>query len=799
VRKSICILNLILFFSQLQAQNISANESEEPEKLFSERIFIHTDRSTFVAGDTIWFKAYLFNGSYPGTASTDFYIDLITETGELVDSKKLAIIDGTVYGNFFLPDSLVHGFYFLRAYTRMLVGQGHKDGSLKSIAVINPDNIPANYRSNHLPDNRINFFLESGSFVRGLSNSIIFKSTDQYGNGVPINGILFNAAGDTLKSFKDSWQGLGSFILEPGNDEKYFAEIVFKNGEKKKYDLPEPSSRGILLRVAENAKGKIFQVEKTEGINAQGNLSLTGYMFNKIIFKEPLKFEDNTANGLIPVSKLPEGILTLTVKDDNQIYARRPVFVYHPQVTVPLSLKTDISSSLPKAKNSFTLSFPDSVEGNFSVAVIAYDEKSDVFSNNKITSSLFWDAEKEMALSVKSVETNNPEKQIRAVNDLLLITEKQKPLREIADAGKDLKENYIEISGDVFKEGTHKPVIDGELVFLVHTKDSASAMVQSTVQKDGTFTLKNLVFDDMARFNYRMSGKRAVLVEIRLKDPGERFKIKNKLPSVPLLPVDKMILTDPVWLKELAEQKRSLVNAAQGKMLAEVVVTTRVKKPIDIVNKKYASGLFSSMNARVFDFVNDPPKPGSQRILDYLQGKVAGLFIERRAGSYILTSSRAMSISGGPIPVQIFLNEMPVEPDVIMTMPVSEVALVKYFKAGSNMMAGFGLSGRLVLYTKASEDITFDDVSNSKAFLYRGYDAVQDFIVTDYSETVPPIKDNRTTLYWNPNATIFFGEKEFPIDFYNSDNAKKFKVVVQGFTYDGRLIDFEKIIEPIQK
>jgi hypothetical protein len=477
------------------------------------------------------------------------------------------------------------------------------------------------------------------------------------------------------------------------------------------------------------------------------------------------------------------------------VYAKRPVFVYRPDFTVPLSLKIDTLSFLPKAKNSLTFSFPDSAEGNFSVSVIAYDERSDVFSNNTITSSIFWDAEKETLFPVKSHEINNPDKQVRAVNDLLLITERQKPLQEITDAGKDVKETYIEISGDVFKEGTNKPVTEGELIFLVQTKDSATAFMRAPVQKDGTFMLNNLVFDDMAKFNYQLAGKKAPLVEIRLKDPGEKFTIKNKMPPVSFLPVDRMIIHDSLLLKELLEQKKSLVSAAEGKMLGGVVVTSKVKKPIDIVNKKYSSGLFSSMNATVFDFVNEPPKPGSQRILDYLMGKIAGLTIERRNGTYRLTSTRALSITGGLIPVQIFLNEMPVEPEILLTTPVSEIALVKYFRAGSNMMAGFGLSGRLVIYTKNPEDINFDDVSNAKAFTYRGYNAVQDFTVKDYPDKNTTGKDNRTTLYWNPNANIISGGKEFKIQFYNSDNSKKFKIVVQGFTYDDRLIDFEKIIE----
>jgi hypothetical protein len=56
------------------------------------------------------------------------------------------------------------------------------------------------------------------------------------------------------------------------------------------------------------------------------------------------------------------------------------------------------------------------------------------------------------------------------------------------------------------------------------------------------------------------------------------------------------------------------------------------------------------------------------------------------------------------------------------------------------------------------------------------------------------VEDNRTTLYWNPVISVS-GEKEFTIRFYNSDAAKKFHVVLEGFTADGKLVRFDKIIE----
>jgi hypothetical protein len=797
--KFISILSCAFFFCRLPAQSISANDTDEPEKIFSERIFIHTNKSTFVAGDTVWFKAYLFNGNYPGSASTDFYIDLINESGNFIDSKKLPVFDGTVYGNFSLPDTMEHGFYFLRAYTRLLISQGKKSGILKSFSVLNPGNIPVKYRNALKPEYKIEFFPESGSFAQELINTIAFKATDQSGNGINIDGVLYDKAGDTVLNFKDTYKGLGSFSFTPAISGQYHAEVIFPGGLKRKFDLPVLSKEGVLLSVAESSRGKIFQVQKTDILNnLKGNLELTGYMFNKIVFREELKFTGNTAEGLIPVKNLPGGVMHLTVTDNNKIsFANRSVFVHRSDLTTPLSVKTDTLSFLPKAKNIFTLIFPDSLDGNFSVSVTPYNERFEILRNNSITSSVFLDAEKETPLSSESDELTKPDKQSKIINDLYLMTEKQQPAQEIIDDEKGVSEHYIQISGRLYKEGTSKPVNSGELLFLMQTKDSASAFTKAPVQQDGSFILNNLVYDDSAKFYYQLSGKKAGIVEIKLDKPRDSLRVTPHSTAYisSALPCSRMIIWDSSGRKEMFEQKEFLVNSKQNKVLEEVVVNVRRKKPIDIVNKKYTSGLFSSMmNAKVFDFVNEPPPRGGQNIFDYLQGRVAGLRIDRRGGNYSLVTNRAMSLTGGPIAVQLFLNEMPADPYMLTSLTLDQIALVKYFPAGTNVMVGFGIAGKLVIYTKLPEDFKFDD-AHVNIFFYSGYTAVQEFTHKEYINEDKIKKDNRTTLYWNPDASISSGEKEFKIRFYNSDNAKKFKIVVQGFTYDGRLIDFEKVIE----
>ncbi|MFN0081482.1 MAG: hypothetical protein ACKVOM_03105, partial [Ferruginibacter sp.] len=57
------------------------------------------------------------------------------------------------------------------------------------------------------------------------------------------------------------------------------------------------------------------------------------------------------------------------------------------------------------------------------------------------------------------------------------------------------------------------------------------------------------------------------------------------------------------------------------------------------------------------------------------------------------------------------------------------------------------------------------------------------------------LADTRTTLYWNPYLNSDKENKKVIFSFYNNDNAKKFKVVVEGIQEDGKFLHIEKVLE----
>lgn len=87
----------------IQLQNLERTAAN-----FQEKIYIHTDKPYYYAGDQLFFKAYFTYGNIylRDELSTVLHVELINEDRDFVIEKKFKIMNGIVVGDFRLPDSL---------------------------------------------------------------------------------------------------------------------------------------------------------------------------------------------------------------------------------------------------------------------------------------------------------------------------------------------------------------------------------------------------------------------------------------------------------------------------------------------------------------------------------------------------------------------------------------------------------------------------------------------------------------------------------------------------------------------
>jgi hypothetical protein len=170
------------------------------------KIFLHFDRSNYLQGDTIWFKAYLWYGydQILDTISGILHVDLLNAEGKIIKKKKLLIKNGTSFGEFSLDTTIIPGLYTIRAYTLLMQNLNTGEPFYQTVTItptrenfqfectpivinqIRIDSLKIKLRFfeidqkgdlNKIFNHRINYTLKIGDFV--LSDSILAENTKE--------------------------------------------------------------------------------------------------------------------------------------------------------------------------------------------------------------------------------------------------------------------------------------------------------------------------------------------------------------------------------------------------------------------------------------------------------------------------------------------------------------------------------------------------------------------------------------------------------------------------------------------
>lgn len=102
-----------------------------------ERVYLQTDKQTYLAGELLWMKFYLTDAEgKPSPLSKVGYVELL-DSASVQLQVKLNISEGTGEGWLELPITLPTGYYRLTAYTRYMQNEEESIFFQKNIGVIN--------------------------------------------------------------------------------------------------------------------------------------------------------------------------------------------------------------------------------------------------------------------------------------------------------------------------------------------------------------------------------------------------------------------------------------------------------------------------------------------------------------------------------------------------------------------------------------------------------------------------------------------------------------------------------------
>lgn len=106
----------------------------------SETIFMHTNTSTFVTGESLLYKIYCLNANTLKLSeiSKIAYVEIINEKGESLIRNKIALKNGIGTNEIFLNTTFNTGTYRLVAYTNWMLNNSKSKYFETNITIINP-------------------------------------------------------------------------------------------------------------------------------------------------------------------------------------------------------------------------------------------------------------------------------------------------------------------------------------------------------------------------------------------------------------------------------------------------------------------------------------------------------------------------------------------------------------------------------------------------------------------------------------------------------------------------------------
>ncbi len=397
------LLHLVspVVFSQDKAINtIAAKFEDYSSRHLQEKLFLHTDKEFYVAGEIVWFKIYAVEGVFnkPLDISKVAYAEILDRDNKPVLQEKIQLENGTGDASFYLPLTLASGYYKLRSYTNWMKNFSPDFFFEKPITVVNtikaPDNLPAADTAVYYAG----FFPEGGNLVSNIESKVAYRITDQSGKGVMAKGFILRNNSDTVLSFQPSRFGIGNFVFQPSAGSSYKAILVFSSGKVIEQSLPAVNEKGYVMRVTNTGNGDI-KVTINANTNSQNKeVALLAHTRQVVKFVEKVRLDNNgLATFIIDRSKLGEGISQITAFTEEGYPVCERLYFIKPVEKIRLSAKSDIDQYTTRKKVNLSVVAKDNagetVPADISVAVFQPDSlqlngSPDIFSYLWLSSDL---------------------------------------------------------------------------------------------------------------------------------------------------------------------------------------------------------------------------------------------------------------------------------------------------------------------------------------------------------------------------------------------------------------------------
>lgn len=772
-------------------------EYELPQK--GEKVYVHHDKPYYVAGENLWFKAYVVDmvSDMVSKSNGAFFAELISPEGKLIFSEMYPMNDGTSHGEIQIPDNLKSGEYILKAYPRWMKGANlnmEYQEKLEIYTTHEENELFRKIQSDSI--NTLTFSPEGGQLIESMPMQLGFMAKDPFDEGIEIRGRLVDEDGRTVSQIKSADDGYGSIFIMPRANHQY--QTMVMSHEIADVAFPDVHGTGYSIMINTLKPNTI-------DVSVRGTMKLEGDKFYLLVISNG-KLYDRRIGGLtrglfkaeFPKSNLPNGISQiLLTNEDGKILCKRLIFINQPEEVVA---KYYLAKREFKAREriDMVIELKDengkAVNGaNFSVSVIDANKISRNINDQNIVSYLKLGYIADNHIPNPGVIFNDHDRETLKILDWIILNQNTvlpeidsfDSLKTIEKAGIS-HENAWNLSGTVEAKNGGAPLSDGTLAIISYPNYSNGFLYLKT-DKNGRFSIPGTLFTDSTRVLIRATDNLGKPTDVQINfDP---------VPPSEYFPKMKTAQT------EISDTRRTYLDFHRNNSNEKILPTGKVRGVFDDRNielKMYENADFS--------VVLNEKQARTADLMVLFNGRFPGLSVSgeganaeisirgERGGALILLDGIPLEDYALGLKDEDKINADTVEKSapilLLSEIKPQDIERVDILKSAPALLAQFGAVakyGVIVIYSKKSKNLSLAPSTNGFTELWLpGFASSNDFMSPDYSRQTLPRNnyDARTTLYWNPNVmTNRRGRAK--IGFYNSDDARNLQICIEGVTNDG--------------
>ncbi|HWA34613.1 MAG TPA: carboxypeptidase-like regulatory domain-containing protein [Cyclobacteriaceae bacterium] len=713
---------------------------------FEEKIFLHVNSNFFLTGESLLFNAYCLkagDNSFSALSKVA-YVELIGPGATPALQAKIALNDGTGFGDFFLPSTLASGNYTLIGYTAWMKNYSVLSFFQTPITIVNPFKRPAGPDVSAGQKTEVKFYPEGGSMVADVKNVIGFRGKRGTGT-LKFAGKVLDQAGKTITEFSSTSRGVGKFSMTPGVGEEYKVVIVDSAQNVTFTTLPRASATGVAMEMAITSSG--YQFILASKAPGKESFTLLIHQGNTPYYELGVHFSDGIAEVEVPVGDIPPGISQVSIlNSSNGVECARLIWK-RPGDFDKLKLSSGKSNYKPREHVGIELGMQDTTRSS-RVSVSVRKMETELTNAPDIRAIVFGQS---------TLQVNN--------DDLI----NARTVAPFASGNDDGNKVYLpEVRGNLITgtvaDASGNPAANQSVYLSAPSKnyqfyasktDSAGRFFFNA---QGMATASNLVFT--------LNTKSCPDCKVTMDHSG-LWDYKSFTPSP---------LTIDSAFKKLIERRSILTqieNAYYVQKQDSVTGNTQERfygKP----DKAYMLDdyvRFPTMEDVFIEYVTEilVKKSGDQHDIKAMN------FVTRQ------------SFTEDPL---ILLDGVPLF-DMEQVMNYNPLALQKIEVVGRRYFYGpLDVQGIISLSTYEGD---VANISLPERFTFTGMQPRKKYYSPNYRSTaLDKIPDYRVQLYWNPEVTVT--GKKLNLDFFASDIAGDYEIVVEGMQSDGNPVYQRQVI-----